>query len=111
MEVGVGKWGRASNNHLGLGNLFIGSVEVRGQEAEMSLWHLLMQLLFILLFTWEINGFSHTAGPRVFIIGSGLASGWQGMCPAWREQASGLCGAQGLCRAGLIDTHHLYTAY
>lgn len=31
-----------------------------------------MQLLFILLFTWEINGFSHIAGPRVLVIGSGV---------------------------------------
>lgn len=37
------------------------------------MWHLLMQLLFILLFTWEINGFSHTVGPRVFVIGSGAS--------------------------------------
>lgn len=69
MEVGAGKWGRASNNHSGLGNLFIGSVRSEGRR----LWHLLMQLLFILLFTWEINGFSHTAGPRVFVIGSGVS--------------------------------------
>lgn len=26
VQVGAGKWGRASNNHLGLGTLFIGSV-------------------------------------------------------------------------------------
>lgn len=83
----------------------------------MRLWHLLMRLLFILLFTWEINGFSHTAGPRMFVChwfcGYPQVGTQQGMCPAWRAQASsGLCGAPGLkCLPGLVDPHHLYTAY
>lgn len=71
MEVAAGKWGRASN-HLGLGNYLLVVLGQRiggGDEVR----HLLMQLLFILLFTWEINGFSHTAGPRLFIIGSGVS--------------------------------------
>lgn len=44
----------------------------------MRWWHLLMQLLFILLFTWEINGFSHTALPGLGCssLVLGLASGW-----------------------------------
>lgn len=113
VEVGAGKWGGdSSNNHSGLGNLFIGS----GGQRTGDGWGcstLLMQLLFILLFTWEINGFSHTSGPRVFLsLDSGvslrLALSREYVLPA----ESSVCGAQGLkCLAGLMGSHHLYTAY
>lgn len=67
MEVGAGKWGGGSNPWGWETYLLV--VEDRGREAEMGCGTLLMQLLFILLFTWEINGFSHTTGPSVPVTG------------------------------------------